>query len=72
VTSAELEQVCERVGVEVRGGWDYAASRDRRNRRRRPTDLAAACLEEGATPFCSPRPRAGAPVNPLAIFRSRL
>jgi kynurenine formamidase len=133
VTGAELQKACTRAGVEVRsgdalvvrGGWDYAASRDRRipgltldavawmHRHdvavyagdigdgrppvdprvpgplhrvalarlgmplidvADPTELAAACGEEGRATFLfvAAPPRLGAasgvPVNPLAIF----
>jgi kynurenine formamidase len=133
VTGAEIEEACARAGVEVRsgdalvvrGGWDYAASRDRRipgltldavawmHRHdvavyagdigdgrppveprvpgplhrvglarlgmplidvADPTELAAACVEEGRATFLfvAAPPRLGAasgvPVNPLAIF----
>jgi kynurenine formamidase len=133
VTGAELEKACARAGVEVRsgdalvvrGGWDYAASYDRRipgltldavawmHRHdvavyagdigdarppldprvpgplhrvglarlgmplidvADPTELAAACAEEGRATFLfvAAPPRLGAasgvPVNPLAIF----
>jgi kynurenine formamidase len=133
VTGAELEKACARAGVEVRsgdalvvrGGWDYAASLDRRipgltldavawmHRHgvavyagdigdgrppvdprvpgplhrvalarlgmplidvADPTELAAACVEEGRATFLfvAAPPRLGAasgvPVNPLAIF----
>jgi kynurenine formamidase len=133
VTGAELDEACARAGVEMRGGdalvlrggWDYAASRDRRipgltldavawmHRHdvavyagdigdarppvdprvpgplhrvalarlgmplidvADPTELAAACAEEGRATFLfvAAPPRLGAasgvPVNPIAIF----
>lgn len=78
MTGAELEAACARAGVDVRGG-DALVVLPRLGMplidAADPTELAAACAEEGRATFLfvAAPPRLGAasgvPVNPLAILR---
>lgn len=84
VTGAELEQACVRVGVEVRsgdalvvrGGWDFAASRDRRIpgltldavmwMHRREVAVYAGDIGDGRPPV---DPRVPGPLHRVALAR---